>query len=149
MLIQKCCKTINITFFKLKPHQNRCLLNFIKHLYCFLNAANIPAYHITQKISCQSSLARIDQTEPLIQFFLCILTDFAWRTGDFLLNCRFTCHHLNSRCKSTNLILPSAAGGEQLFQYQCIIADVVPIPCQSAKIIDSSEYGRCKDRTGT
>lgn len=31
------------------------------------------------------------------------------------------------------LILPSAAGGEQLFQYQCIIADVVPIPCQSAK----------------
>ena len=26
---------------------------------------------------------------------------------------------------ATVLILPSAAGGEQLFQYQCIIADVV------------------------
>ena len=47
------------------------------------------------------------------------------------------------------LILPSASGGEQLLQDKRLLANVVFIPGEPAKIIQCAQYRRGEDRAGT
>ena len=41
---------------------------------------------------------------------------------------------------TAKLVLPTASGGQQLFEYEGALADFVLVPAQSAEVADGSQY---------
>ena len=55
---------------------------------------------------------------------------------------------LYARQKSTVLVLPAAAGSEQLFKNECAVANLGLVPAESAEVAERSEHSRRKQRAG-
>ena len=53
-----------------------------------------------------------------------------------------------ARQKSTVLVLPAAAGGEQLFENECAVANLGLVPAESAEVAERSEHRRREQRAG-
>ena len=66
---QQLGECVYIASLQFKPHQRRRPLYLVEGIDRIWLIANIPADHIPKQISRKSALPRIDQTEPLIQFF--------------------------------------------------------------------------------